>query len=140
MIKNAGISGGLAPRENPEQMPTMFVAVESINEYINKAQQLGAKVIKNKQEISLGYYAVMEDPQKNTFGIWQGKNRLIILSYCSPLFSGKSDLFSNALFVIQGQKPLLKLHWVFPVPLPMNKAISNQYLIYSEMEPLSPVI
>ena len=72
-IKNAGISGGLAPRENPEQMPTMFVAVESIDDYIGKARQLGAKVVKNKQEIRLGYYAVMEDPQKNTFGIWQGK-------------------------------------------------------------------
>jgi len=73
MIKNAGISGGLAPREHPEEMPTMFVTVGSMDEYINKAQQLGAKVVKNKQELSEGYYAVMEDPQKNTFGIWQGK-------------------------------------------------------------------
>ena len=73
MIKNAGISGGLAPKENPEQMPTMFVAVGSIDDYISKAQELGAKVVKNKQEIDAGYYAVMEDPQKNTFGIWQDK-------------------------------------------------------------------
>ena len=73
MIKNAGISGALAPRENPEQMPTMFVQVESIDDHINKAQELGAKVVKNKQEINAGYYAVIEDPQKNTFGIWQGK-------------------------------------------------------------------
>jgi predicted enzyme related to lactoylglutathione lyase len=43
MIKNAGISGGLAPRENPEQMPTIFVAVESIAEYINKAQAAWSK-------------------------------------------------------------------------------------------------
>jgi predicted enzyme related to lactoylglutathione lyase len=70
MIKNAGISGGLAPRENPEQMPAMFVAVESIDDYISKAQQLGAKVVKNKQEIDAGYYAVMEDTQKNTFRMW----------------------------------------------------------------------
>ncbi len=35
MIKNAGISGGLAQRENPEQMPTIFVAVESIDENIS---------------------------------------------------------------------------------------------------------
>jgi predicted enzyme related to lactoylglutathione lyase len=42
MIKNAGISGGLAPKENPEQMPTMFVTVESIEDYISKARQLGA--------------------------------------------------------------------------------------------------
>jgi predicted enzyme related to lactoylglutathione lyase len=73
MIKNAGISGGLAPRENTNQIPTMFVEVESIDAYIGKARQLGAKVVKNKQEIGPGYYAVMEDPQKNTFGIWQGK-------------------------------------------------------------------
>jgi len=73
MIKNAGISGALAPKENPEQMPTMFVAVESIDDYISKAQEIGAKVVKNKQEIDAGYYAVMEDTQKNTFGIWQDK-------------------------------------------------------------------
>jgi predicted enzyme related to lactoylglutathione lyase len=29
--------------------------------------------VKNKQELSPGYYAVMEDPQQNTFGIWQDK-------------------------------------------------------------------
>ena len=75
MVKNAGISRGLAPRENPKQMPTIFVEVDSIDAYIGKAQQLGAKVVKNKQEISPGYYAVMEDPQKNTFGIWQGKKK-----------------------------------------------------------------
>ena len=73
MIKNAGISGALAPRENPKQMPTMFVQVESIDDHISKAQELGARVVKNKQEIDAGYYAVMEDPQKNTFGIWQDK-------------------------------------------------------------------
>jgi predicted enzyme related to lactoylglutathione lyase len=73
MIKNAGISGALAPKENPEQMPTMFVTVESIEDYISKAQKLGAKVVKNKQDIDAGYYAVMEDPQENTFGIWQEK-------------------------------------------------------------------
>ena len=41
--------------------------------YINKAKQLGATVVKNKQEILEGYHAVLEDPQKNTFGIWQDK-------------------------------------------------------------------
>jgi hypothetical protein len=36
MIKNAEISGALASRENPVQMPTLFVAVESIDDYIGK--------------------------------------------------------------------------------------------------------
>jgi predicted enzyme related to lactoylglutathione lyase len=52
---------------------TMFVAVESIDDYISKAQEMGAKVVKNKREIDAGYYAVMEDTQKNTFGLWQDK-------------------------------------------------------------------
>ena len=73
MIKNAGISGAVMQKENPEQMSTHFVTVESIDNYIGRAQQLGAKVIKDKKEISEGYYAVLEDPQKNTFGIWQNK-------------------------------------------------------------------
>jgi uncharacterized protein len=73
MIKNAGISGAVTQKENPEQISTQFVTVKSVDDYIGKAQQLGAKVIKNKKEISEGYFAVLEDPQKNTFGIWQNK-------------------------------------------------------------------
>ena len=73
MIKNAGISGALTQKENPKQISTQFVRVESIEDYISKAKQLGAKVVKDKQEISEGYYAVLEDPQKNSIGIWQDK-------------------------------------------------------------------
>ena len=40
---------------------------------INKAKQLGARVVKDKQEISEGYYAVLEDPQRNSIGLWQNK-------------------------------------------------------------------
>ena len=73
MIKNAGISGALAQKENPQQIATQFVKVESIDNYVSKAKQIGAGVVKDKQEISEGYYAVLEDLQKNTFGIWQEK-------------------------------------------------------------------
>jgi predicted enzyme related to lactoylglutathione lyase len=73
MIKNAGISGALMQKENPQQVSTQFVKVESLEDYTNKAKQLGARVVKDKQEISEGYYAVLEDPQRNTIGIWQSK-------------------------------------------------------------------
>jgi predicted enzyme related to lactoylglutathione lyase len=73
MVKNAGISGALMQKESPQQVSTQFVNVESLEDYINKAKQLGAKVVKDKQEISEGYYAVLEDPQKNAIGIWQNK-------------------------------------------------------------------
>jgi uncharacterized protein len=73
MIRNAGISGALTQKENPQQLSTQFVRVESIEDYIIKAKQLGARVVKDKQEISEGYYAVLEDPQKNSIGVWQEK-------------------------------------------------------------------
>jgi predicted enzyme related to lactoylglutathione lyase len=60
-------------------MPTTFVTVESLDDCIGKAQQLGAKVVKDKQEISEGNYAVMEDPQKTHLGYGRIKNRLTIL-------------------------------------------------------------
>jgi predicted enzyme related to lactoylglutathione lyase len=52
-IKNAEIHGALMQKENPEQISTQFATVESIDDYdyVDKAQQLGAKVIKNKNEI-----------------------------------------------------------------------------------------
>lgn len=73
MIKNAGISGALTQKESPQQVSTQFVNVESLEDYIGKAKQLGGRVVKDKQEISEGYYAVLEDPQRNTIGIWQNK-------------------------------------------------------------------
>ena len=60
-------------KESPQQVSTQFVKVESIEDYINKAKQLGARVVKDKQEISEGYYSVLEDPQRNSIGIWQSK-------------------------------------------------------------------
>ena len=49
----------------------MFINVEKIDDYVSKAKQPGAKVVKDTQEIPQGRYTVLEDPQKNTFGIWQ---------------------------------------------------------------------
>ena len=56
-------------KENPEQISTIFIKVESIENYTDKAKELGSKVVRNKQEISEGYHAVLEDPQGNTFGV-----------------------------------------------------------------------
>ena len=33
MVKNAGISGALMQKENPQQISTQFVTVESIEDY-----------------------------------------------------------------------------------------------------------
>jgi predicted enzyme related to lactoylglutathione lyase len=73
MVKNAWISGALMQKESPQQTSTQFISVESIEDYINKANQLGERVVKDKHETSEGYYAVLEDPQRNSIGIWQSK-------------------------------------------------------------------
>jgi predicted enzyme related to lactoylglutathione lyase len=41
-------------KENPKQLSTMFIEVESIEDYTDKVNDLGAKVVKDKQEISEG--------------------------------------------------------------------------------------
>jgi len=35
--KNAGISGAVMQKENPEQISTQFVTVKSVDDYIGKA-------------------------------------------------------------------------------------------------------
>jgi predicted enzyme related to lactoylglutathione lyase len=63
----------LTQKENPQQLSTQYVRVESIDDNKSKAKQLDARVIKDKQEISEVYYAVLEDPKKLDIGIWQEK-------------------------------------------------------------------
>jgi predicted enzyme related to lactoylglutathione lyase len=52
--KNVSISGSLMQKENPEQISTMSIEVEFIENYTDKANELGSKVVKNKQEIARG--------------------------------------------------------------------------------------
>lgn len=75
LIKNAGIKGAITSKREHNQTPTFYIMVESIDDFIAKSQQQGAKVIVNKKEISEGFYATLQDQQKNTFGLWQSKSK-----------------------------------------------------------------
>jgi predicted enzyme related to lactoylglutathione lyase len=77
MIKNAGISGALAQKENPQQISTQFVTVESIEDYINKAKQLGARVVKDKQEISRRILCCLVRPTEKY--IWNMAGKIILI-------------------------------------------------------------
>ena len=74
-IKNAGLKGAITPKRENNQTPTFYIMVESIDDFIAKSQKQGAKIIVNKKEISEGFYATLQDKQKNTFGLWQSKNK-----------------------------------------------------------------
>ena len=75
LIKNAGIKGAITSKREHNQTPTFYIMVESIDDFIAKSQQQGAKVIVNIKEISEGFYATLQDQQKNTFGLWQSKSK-----------------------------------------------------------------
>lgn len=64
LIKNAGIKGAITSKREHNQTPTFYIMVESIDDFIAKSQQQGAKVIVNKKEISEGFYATLQDQQK----------------------------------------------------------------------------
>ncbi len=65
-------NGGMMPRQHPQQGPMNYVLVESVDDYAKKAEELGAKVLLPKMAVStMGWMAVLQDPQGNAFGIFQ---------------------------------------------------------------------
>ena len=66
------INGGIYKRQEAQQGPVNYVNVESVDEYVNKARGLGAKVLMGKMPVpQMGWYALLQDPDGNPFGVWQ---------------------------------------------------------------------
>jgi len=64
--------GGLMARQQPGQSTLMYFDVASIEEYAKKAEALGGKVLAPKVAVAdMGWFALIADPQGNTFGIWE---------------------------------------------------------------------
>jgi predicted enzyme related to lactoylglutathione lyase len=64
--------GGLFKRNAPNEQFVNYFSVNSIDESAAKATSLGAQVVTAKQEIpTVGYYAVLKDPDGNTFALFQ---------------------------------------------------------------------
>ena len=65
--------GGLAPRSEDFTAPRSYVEVDSIDECLAQATQLGGTVLMAKTEISpTSWWAVMEDTEGNTIGVYEG--------------------------------------------------------------------
>ena len=72
MPQEPGINGGLTKRMSPEQVPVNYIEVESVDQYLAKAKQLGAKEMMGKSPVpQMGWFALLIDPAGNQFGIWQ---------------------------------------------------------------------
>jgi hypothetical protein len=67
-----GVNGGLMRRMMPGQTPVNYIGVANVDEFVRKAERLGAKVLMPKQPVpGMGWFAQLTDPEGNVFAIWQ---------------------------------------------------------------------
>lgn len=70
--KEQGIDGGISRRKNPKEHIVDYIEVESIEDCLQKVEDLGGEIIDNKTAIPrMGWYAICKDTENNAFGIWQ---------------------------------------------------------------------
>ena len=67
-----GIDGGLGRRTESLPNQVNYIAVSSIDKFINKVERNGGIIITAKQPIpTVGYYAFFKDSEGNTFGLME---------------------------------------------------------------------
>ena len=67
-----GVNGGLMRRMMPGQAPVNYIGVASVDEFVRRAERLGAKVVVPKMPVpSMGWFAQLQDTEGNVFAIWQ---------------------------------------------------------------------
>ena len=72
MLQRPGVNGGMIKKQNPEHKPVNYIAVESIDESIEKVKKLGGKIIMPKQEVpTVGWIATAIDPEGNQIALLQ---------------------------------------------------------------------
>src|SRR3954447_22742174 len=69
-----GISGGaIVRREGVVQVPLSYVEVDSIDDTLTRATELGGRIVQEKAEISpTSWWASFEDPEGNRIGLYEG--------------------------------------------------------------------
>jgi predicted enzyme related to lactoylglutathione lyase len=67
-----GVNGGLMRRMFPGQVPVNYIAVGNVEEFVGKAERLGAKVLMGKHPVpGMGWFAQLADTEGNVFAIWE---------------------------------------------------------------------
>jgi uncharacterized protein len=71
MPTRQGVNGGLMQRMFPGQAPVNYVNVEDVDDFVRKAERLGAKVLMEKHPVpGMGWFAQLADTEGNVFAIW----------------------------------------------------------------------
>jgi predicted enzyme related to lactoylglutathione lyase len=56
----------------PNQPPVNYISVESVDDFVRKAERLGAKVLMGKSPVpGMGWFAQLTDTEGNLFAIWE---------------------------------------------------------------------
>jgi uncharacterized protein len=64
--------GALKKRKQPQEPVVNYVSVNSVTEFSKKIEKLGGKICMAKTAVpQMGYFAVCQDTEGNSFGIWQ---------------------------------------------------------------------
>src|SRR6476619_8252680 len=72
MPSRPGVNGGLMRRMYPEQAPVNYILVESVDDYVRRAEELGAKVMMGKTPVpGMGWFAQLTDTEGNLFAVWE---------------------------------------------------------------------
>ena len=69
--------GGLYKKMMGETGFVNYFSVVNIDQSLAKATDLGAKVVRGKEEIpNIGWFAIVQDPDNNTFAFFQSSGRM----------------------------------------------------------------
>ena len=67
-----GINGAVMKKKDPRQPMVNTILVESIDDYVQKIENAGGKIVLAKMSVpNVGYIAYFMDPDNNIHGIWQ---------------------------------------------------------------------
>jgi predicted enzyme related to lactoylglutathione lyase len=69
---NDSPDGGLMKRQQPQHGITNYIGVPSVDQFVAKVEKLGGKLCMPKTAVpQMGYFAVCQDPENNTFALWE---------------------------------------------------------------------
>ncbi|AAM29928.1 VOC family protein [Methanosarcina mazei] len=72
----SGLGGGLRKREGADQRIMNYIGVPSVDEYLEKVEKLGGRVLMPKIAIpGWGHLAICMDTENNAFGLWQDEEK-----------------------------------------------------------------
>ena len=68
----ASPDGGMIKRMHPAHGITNYILVPSVTKHMAKVAKLGGSICKPKTAVpGMGYFAICQDPEQNTFALWE---------------------------------------------------------------------